>query len=240
MAQKKLIFKIVVLTLFLSCCFNACSLFKKEPLVKGTPEGLYARGAAEFQNRSYKKAREYFTRLKDEYPLNQLAILAELGIADSFYTDKEYMEAESAYSEFSNMHPTNENIPYVLYQLGMCHYYQRSTIDRDQTETIKARKELERLIARFPDSKFSLAAEKLLRECKQELAEQEFYVGQFYFRQKKYRAALKRFETIVRNYSNIGLDYKLGYYIDETKRRIAEEEALNKLKEEKTKSAKKS
>lgn len=238
MAQEKLILKIIILSFFLSCCFSGCSFFKKEPLVKGSPEGLYARGSAEFQNGSYKKAREYFTRLKDEYPLNQLAILAELGIADSFYTDKEYMEAESAYSEFFNMHPTNENIPYVLYQLGMCHYYQRATIDRDQTETIKARKEFERLIARFPESKFSLAAEKLLRECKQELAEQEFYVGQFYFRQKKYRAALKRFETIARNYSNVGLDYKLEYYIDETKRKIAEEETLKKLKEEKEKSAK--
>jgi outer membrane protein assembly factor BamD len=238
MTQKKLILKIIILSLFLSCCFSGCSFFKKEPLVKGSPEALYARGSAEFQKGSYKKAREYFTRLKDEYPLNQLAILAELGIADSFYTDKEYMDAENAYSEFFNMHPTNENIPYVLYQLGMCHYYQRAKIDRDQTETIKARKEFERLIARFPESKFSLAAEKLLRECKQELAEQEFYVGQFYFRQKKYRAALKRFETIARNYSNVGLDYKLEYYIDETKRKMAEEEKLKKLKEEKEKSAK--
>jgi outer membrane protein assembly factor BamD len=62
-------------------------------------------------------------------------------------------------------------------------------------------------------------------------------VGQFYFRQKKYRAALKRFETIARNYPNIGLDYKLEYYIDETKRRLAEEETIRILKE---KSAKKS
>jgi outer membrane protein assembly factor BamD len=238
MAQRNLILRIIILLSFLVCCFSGCSFFKKEPQVKGSPEALYARGSVEFGKGSYKKAREFFTRLKDEYPLNQLAILAELGIADSFYTDKEYVEAESSYSEFFNMHPTNENIPYVLYQLGMCHYYQRATIDRDQTETIKARKEFERLIARFPESKFSLAAEKLLRECKQEQAEHEFYVGQFYFRQKKYEAALKRFETIARSYSNIGLDYKLEYYIDETKRKMAEEERLKKLEQGKQKSAK--
>ena len=51
----------------------------------------------------------------------------------------------------------------------MCHYNLKGTIDREQTETTKAKKEFERLIARFPESKFSLAAEKLLRECKQEL-----------------------------------------------------------------------
>jgi outer membrane protein assembly factor BamD len=225
MTNKKLKFGIIIIiAAFLLCCLAGCSFFKKGPLVKGTPEGLYARGSAEFHDGKYKKAREYFTRLKDEYPLHKLAILAELGIADSFYTDKDYLEAEGAYNEFLNMHPTNENIPYVIYQLGMCHYNQKGTIDRDQTGTIQARKEFEKLIARFPDSKFSLAAGKYLRECKQDLAEHEFYVGQFYFRQKKYSAALRRFEGIARNYANVGLDYKLEYYIAETKRKIAEEE----------------
>ncbi len=193
------------------------------------------RGSAEFQDGSYKQAREFFTRLKDEYPLHALAILAELGIADSFFTDKQYLEAENAYSEFLNMHPTNENIPYVIYQMGMCHYNVKGKVDRDQTDTIKAQKEFERLIARFPESKFSMAAEKFLRECKQELAEKEFYVGQFYFRQKKYQAALNRFEIVAYNYANIGLDYKIDYYIYETKQKIVEEEKLKKDAAEKQK-----
>jgi outer membrane protein assembly factor BamD len=130
------------------------------------------------------------------------------------------------------MHPINENIPYVLYQMGMCHYRQIEKIDRDQTETAKARKEFERLIARFPESKFSAAAEKLLRECKQKLAEQEFYIGRFYFGRKQYQAALKRFEYIAREYPNIGLDYKIEYYIEETRKKIAEEEKLKKEEEQ--------
>jgi outer membrane protein assembly factor BamD len=241
MAGNKVKFKTVVCALLILFCLSGCSLssifsfFKKEPPVKNSPEGLYLRGSAEFQDGSYKNARVFFTRLKDEYPLHNLAILAELGIADSFFTDKEYIEAESAYSEFLNMHPTNENIPYVLYQMGACHYNLKGTIDREQTETTKAKKEFERLIARFPESKFSLAAEKLLRECKQDLAEQEFYIGQFYFRQKKYQAALNRFETFARNYANIGLDYKTEYYIVETKRKIAEEDKLKRDAEEKLK-----
>jgi outer membrane protein assembly factor BamD len=237
MAENKVKLKIIACTLLMLFCLSGCSLaslfsfFKKDALVRNSPEALYLRGSTEFQDGNYKKAREYFIRLKDEYPLHNLAILAELGVADSFFTDKEYVEAENAYSEFLNMHPTNENIPYVLYQMGMCHYNLREKIDRDQTETIKAQKELERLIARFPESKFSMTAEKLLRECKQELAEQEFYIGQFYFRQKKYRAALSRFETVAQNYAHIGLDYKIEHYIDETKRKIAEEEKLKDAQE---------
>jgi outer membrane protein assembly factor BamD len=113
----------------------------------------------------------------------------------------------------------------------MCHYNQMEDTDRDQTETIKAKKEWEKLVARYPESKFSAMAEKLIRECKQKLAEQEFYVGRFYFRQKKYQAALSRFEKVARDYANVGLDYKVEYYINETKIKIAEEEKL-KLKKE--------
>ena len=184
-----------------------------------------------------KKRRNISCRLKEEYPLHELAILAEIGIADSLYSDKEYAEAENAYSDFISLHPTNENVPYALYQLGMCHYNQIEDIDRDQTETIKAKKEWEKLVARYPESKFSTMAEKMIRECKQKLAEQEFYVGQFYFRQKKYQAALSRFEKVARDYANVGLDYKIEYYINETKIKIAEEEKIKKerRKTEKTK-----
>jgi outer membrane protein assembly factor BamD len=225
--------KIVLLILLLTLIFSGCSflnIFSKHETAKATPEGLYSRASVEFNGGHYKKAQEYFLRLKEEYPLHDLAILAEVGIADSMYSDKEYAEAENAYSDFISLHPVNENVPYCLYQLGMCHYNQIGAIDRDQTETIKAKNAWEKLVARYPESKFSSMSEKLIRECKQKIAEQEFYVGKFYLRQKKYQAALSRFEKVAHDYANVGLDYKIEYYINETKAKIAEEEKL-KLKE---------
>lgn len=224
----------VVLLVCSGCSLSSLlSYFQKQAPVRSTPEALYARGTQEFQDGSYKKAREFYTRLKEEHPLNDLAVLAELGIADSYFSDKEYVEAENAYRDFIVLYPTNENVPYVHYQIGMCHYLQIGAIDRDQTETIKARREFERLVARYPQSKFSTLAEKMIRECKQKLAEHEFYVGNFYFKQKKYEAALKRFETIARDYAGVGLDLKVEAYLAETKARLAEEERTKKLKEEK-------
>jgi outer membrane protein assembly factor BamD len=231
----------VILALLLicsGCSFNKAtilSFFQKSEPVRSTPESLYSRGTVEYQNGKYKKSREFYVRLKEEYPLHDLAILAELGIADSFYSDKEYVEAELAYRDFTTFYPTNENVPYAFYQMGMCHYVQIGAVDRDQTETIRAKKEFERLVARFPQSKFSILAEKMIRECKMKLAENEFYVGNFYFKQKKYNAALKRFESIVRDYAGVGMDLKVESYIAETKARLAEEAKSQKLKEEKAK-----
>jgi len=212
---------------------SGCAYFQKSDMTRGTPEGLYRKGYNDYQNGRYKKAIQSFERLRDEYPMSDLAILAKLGIGDAYYSDKSYAEAEAAYGDFVYLHPTNENLPYVMYQMGMCHYEQMLSIDRDQAETRKAAKEFEKLLVRFPNSKFTLMAEKMLRECRSRIAEHEFYVGEFYFKQKKYQAAMQRFETIAREYPNLGLDYKTSVYIQETKKELAQEEAGKKGKEKK-------
>jgi len=203
-------------------------LWGKEEQAKETPEILYQKGNEAYQKEKYDKAIEAFQRVKEQYPLSELAIMAELGIADSHFSNEEYTEAELSYSDFLNMHPTNANLPYVMYQLGLCHYKQISSIDRDQTETIKALKEFERLTSRFPDSKLSLLAEKKIHECRRLLAEKEFYIGHFYFKRKLYKAALARFETIQKMYPGVGADYKIAYFIQETKQRLGNEKTETK------------
>jgi outer membrane protein assembly factor BamD len=224
--KKRILPVLLVLVVTLSGCTFTWPWTKSNPLTRSTPDGLYQQAVEYYQDGSYKKSVEIFQRLKEEYPLSQLAILAEMGIADSYFSGKDYFEAELAYGEFLNLHPTNENLPYVMYQIGMCHFQQMDTLDRDQSETLKALKEFERLTARFPSSKFSFLAEKMIRECKRILGEKEFYVGEFYFNIKQYRAALRRFEKIARDYANVGLDYKVSYYIIESKRRLGDAEAL--------------
>ena len=229
----------IVLTVLLLFILSGCSfldIFGKRDLSQPTPEGIYAKASEAYKDGNYNKARQYFLRVKEEYPLHEIAILAEIGVADSLYSDDQYVEAEEAYKDFITLHPVNENVPYVIYQMGMCHYNQMEAIDRDQTETIKTRKEWELLIARYPGSKFAIMAEKMLKEVKQRLASREFYVGNFYLKQKKYKAALARFENIAREYNNVGFDYKIEYYINETKAKIAEEEKERLKKEDKKKS----
>ena len=241
MQRKKVFILLLVVIFFISGCGWWKDFWRSPVRGRATPEGLYQRGVEAYQDGLYKRAVESFQRLREEYPLHQMAILAELGIADSRFSDEEYVEAELAYNDFINLHPTNENLPYAMYQVGLCHYKQMYSIDQDQTETKKARKEFERLITRFPSSKFAFMAEKLLRECKQRLGEYEFYVGHVYFKMNQYKAALRRFENITKDYPNLGLDYKVSYFVGETKRRLVEEEAKKKeanKKETKKKEAK--
>ena len=234
MARNKRILLVLLALVFL---IGGCKMWlpwgKKTDMARSTPESLYQQGLEEYKDGSYKKSVELFQRVKEEYPLSPLAIMAEIGIADSFFSGKEYPEAGLAYGEFLNLHPTNENLPYVMYQIGMSYYSQMTTIDRDQSEAFKALKEFERLIARFPGSKFAVMAEKMVRDCKKSMGEKEFYVGEFYFKIKEYRAALRRFEKIEREYSNVGLDDRVGRFIGETKKRLAAKEAKTRPVEKK-------
>jgi len=223
-----------VCLLLAAAMFAGCGFFDKgraPDYSRTKPEGLYQEGVEYYQKGKYEKAVEVFQALKEEHPLSKYAIMAEIGIADSFFSDGKYPDAEATYNDFISLHPTNPNIPYAMYQIGLCHYQQMMSIDRDQSETIKAKKEFEKLMARYPESKYSAMAEKALRECKKRLAEHEFYVGQFYFRTQKYKAALKRFELIARDYANLGLDYKTAWFISESKKLLAAAEKDNSGKD---------
>ena len=77
----------------------------------------------------------------------------------------------------------------------------------------------------------------MLREVKQRLAQREFYVGKFYFKQKKYQAAIARLEKISSEYPNVSLGNDIQYYINEAKNKIAKEEKA-KIKKEASKETK--
>lgn len=210
----------VLLLLLLVLFAVGCGAGRRGGTVKASPEGIYHRANQEYQKGRYTQAIEYFQKLTDEYPLSELAVLAKIGIGDSHFSIKEYPEAARVYNEFIFLHPNNEYLPYAMYQLGLCHYNQLQEIDRDQTETLKAKIQFESLITRFPESKFSFLAQKHLKESNKRLAEREFYVGLYYFDRKNFQAAIKRFELIKRDYPNVGLDHKVDYYLEQTRKHL--------------------
>jgi len=183
--------------------FSGCSWFQEKD-VKSAPE-LAADGMEEYRQGNYKRAIENFEKLRDWYPFDKYAILAELKIADSHYQLKQYDEAVIAYQEFESLHPLNEAIPYVVYQIGLCYYEQITTVDRDQSATKKAMTTFERLQKQFPDHQYSKRAGEHIHTCLKSLAGHELYVGKYYFKKKNYEAALNRFKNIINEFPDVGI-----------------------------------
>ncbi|NPA48916.1 MAG: outer membrane protein assembly factor BamD [Thermodesulfobacteria bacterium] len=145
-------------------------------------------------------AEEAFRAIRDRYPDTPYALWAELKLADCKFYAKQYLEAIVLYEEFEKLHPTNEAIPYVIYQIGTCYYKLMLSPDRDQTFTKKAIENYERLIERFPDSPYVAEARKRIKECRERLGEHELYVARYYFRTKRYRGAYWRLLYLLQTY----------------------------------------
>jgi len=167
----------------------------------GDPEILYREGLVRFNKGDYPEALKRFQELKATFPDNPpYTLWAELKVGDCYFLSKKYVEAIAAYEEFKKVHPTHEEMPYVQYQIGMSYFKLMFSLDRDQTSTKKALSNFEYLAANFPPSLFTEKAKEKIEICRKQLADHEFYVGDYYYRHKNYWAASLRFQQLLVNF----------------------------------------
>lgn len=203
--------RLFILCLIALLFFPGCALFRSKEQ-KPAPE-LASDGMDQFKSGNYRSSIESFETLKNWYPFSKYAILAELKIADAYYKLKEYEEAIFAYEEFENLHPRNEAVPYVIYQIGLCYFEQIDTWDRDQAPARKALDTFNRLVKQFPTNPYAKKSAGLIKKSLKSIAGHEIYVGLFYFKGKHYKAALKRFKALVSNHPDVGAHQKALAYI---------------------------
>ncbi len=191
-----------------------------------SPAELMSEGRDKFNAGEFEGATEIFQKVKDRYPYSKDALEAELKMADALYQRDLYDEAYEEYAEFEKLHPKNPQIPYVIFQEGMCFYQQSSTIDRDQSHTLRAREEFERVIKRYKNSPYANMARRKLRESLVNMAEHEIYVGNFYYRTGKYDAAMARYMYVIDHFPDLGQYYEAIENIKKCKEEIAQEKAI--------------
>jgi len=214
---------LLIVALTLSLLLSGCSLYSYffgQGEEKDASE-LMTDGMDNLERGSYRDAVEAFQKLKDRYPYSKLAVTAELKMADALYLTGEYDQGYVAYDEFEKLHPKHKEIPYVIYQKGMCHFQQVRSKDREQVHSLKAKGEFERLINRFPKHEYADRARKNLRQCLIYLAEYEVYVGHFYFKKGFYRAALARYTYAIENYPDLGQYHEALESIAKCKQKLA-------------------
>ncbi len=217
--------------LFLALTLAAgCVWFKTKEETRSA-EQMWADAEKQFSKESFEKAADDYKKLKDYHPYSPLATSAELKLADAYFLDKKYQLAYSQYNQFRELHPTHEKIPYVIYQMGMCHFKQMLSKDRDQDHTRAAIKEFAVLVRMYPGSEHVTAAREKMEQSWKRLAEYEYYIGKFYYKKKNYPSALRRFEKIRYLYSGLGLDWNVDRYIDLCNKALAQEKEQEKEKD---------
>ena len=192
--------------------------WRSGPKADATEEALFDEGMRSFNEKRYVRAIDNFSKLRTDYPFSPQITQVELKIADAYYLNQQYPEAINALKEYQSMHPTNENIPFVLLRLGQAHFDQFTSTDRDQKNTEIAKGYFENVVNSYPKSPQAVEAKEKLAKCLEYLAEHEFNVALFYFKQEKYPAARDRFEEIVRKYKDTPTAVKSLFYLGESYR----------------------
>lgn len=182
------------------------------PKTDPTPEELYAQGETAFQKSRYEQAVESWKKVRETFPEPELASKAEIGIANAYFLNHDFIEAGAEYENFRKLHPTHELAQFALYRQGLASFNLITGIDTDQTPTKNALALFESFVRQYPKSQYVAKVQEKIADCRGKLAQYEIYVGRFYYRTDNYQAAIGRFEGALTNFPDYtGNDETLFY-----------------------------
>lgn len=182
---------------------------------KDDPDALFADAEEAFKDEKYLIAIEKYRDIKNRFPYSSRAVDSELRIADTQYEQGNYIESESAYEIFKELHPTHPKSDYVQFRIAMSYFKQiPDNTSRDLSAAYKAIDSFVLLVDKFPNSEYAPKAKELGLECRKKIAEHENYVADFYYQRKHYLSASYRYAALLKDYSGFGFDeealYRLG------------------------------
>ena len=186
---------------FLSCIFllSGCTA-KKENIEQMSLSTLYHSGVERLMKHQYDKAASYFEEVDKQHPYSPWASKAQLMAGFSFYRGQKYVESESTFDTFLDLHPGHSHGAYATYMVGLCQYEQLTTVQRDQEAALKSLATFQKLIIRHPETLYARDAIFHIALIHDHLAGKELDIARFYLRKGAHEAAIPRLQTVVQKY----------------------------------------
>lgn len=207
------------LALLMVVAMNLSHCASTGPASEEDPDALYKEAEEALKDEKFLIAVEKFRDIKNRFPYSSRAVDSELRIADTYFEQESFLEAESAYEIFRELHPTHPRSDYVQFRIGLSYYKLiPDNSARDLSAAYRAMDAFKVLEDKFPRSEFVKQGKELTIEARRKLAEHESYVADFYFRREHYLSASYRYAALLQDYSTLGYDeealYRLGecYY----------------------------
>jgi outer membrane protein assembly factor BamD len=211
-----------------------------EELAAQDKQTIYDRAEALYEKQKYAEARKYFSFVYDTFPNDPLGHKAALRVADTYAVKKDptnLTEARLRYRDFANRYPNDPDRDYALLMVGHTYSAKKIRPDRDLSNLHEAYNAYQQLTALYPNSRYAPEAEQRIAELRDTLAEHEWLVAQFYYRNKRWHGALWRLEYLRENYPEFSRMEEVNSMVDRIESKISEiEETYKNLLEERRKS----
>lgn len=171
---------------------------------------LYAEAKQRLAEQNYEKAIQYFEILEARYPFGRYAQQAQLEIAYAYYKFDEPDLAIAAADRFIKIYPRHANVDYAWYIKGLTNYNRGKTFvdrflpqdpsERDTYTMRAAYDDFNQLLKNYPNSIYAKDGAQRMIYLRNNMAEYEIHVANYYMRRQAYVAAANRGKYVIENY----------------------------------------
>lgn len=188
----------------------SCAGMDKEEAAKPSAKELYEEAQSAIDAAEFQTAVKNLESLEAQYPFDPYAKQAQLDIAYAYYKFDELDAATNAVDRFARLHPRDPNMDYVYYLKGLINFnrgqglldawFPRHPSRHDPAVLQQAFNDFSSLVKRFPDSKYAGDAHRRMIYLRDQLAEKEIQIAEFYIKRKSWISSARRAETVIENY----------------------------------------
>lgn len=205
-----------LLCLELTACSTVKGLFGKdeeeEPEISEdiSARQLYQKANGEMLSNRFADAIESYNLLESRYPFGRYAQQAQLELAYLYYRQSNTDAAAASADRFIKLNPQHPSVDYAYYIKGLALFDKGKTFlnlvlprnpsDKDPAPLLASFEVFNSLIEKFPDSTYADDAKQRMIYLRNELAEHELAVADFYMRRGAYIAAANRATYVMEKY----------------------------------------
>jgi outer membrane protein assembly factor BamD len=184
---------------------------KKEDVYKDlSAQQIYQRGKEAAQARNYSQAVKDFDALEARYPYGEYTDKGQLALIYAYSMSDEDAAGLAAADRFIRVHPRHPHVDFAYYMKGVINFnenfsfvFRNMPLDRslrDSTYAQQAFDDFKNLLEKFPNSKYSPDARKRMILLREQLADHELSIAQYYENQGANLAAANRAGYIVNQF----------------------------------------
>ena len=202
-----------LLPVFLAVLLSSCaSDHEKDDTAGMSAKELYEEAQYAIDSAEFQTAVKHLESLEARYPFDPYAKQAQLEIAYAYYKFDELDQATSAVERFARLHPRDPHMDYVYYLKGLINFnrgqglldawFPRRPSEHDPAVLEQAFNDFATLVRRWPDSEYAGDAYQRMIYLRNQLAEKEILVAEFYIERKSWLSAAKRAKKVLTRYPN--------------------------------------
>jgi len=196
--------------LILITALSACAGADKDETAGYSAKELYEEAQSSLDAAEFQAAVKNLESLEARYPFDPYAKQAQLEIAYAYYKYDELDQATSAVERFARLHPRDPHMDYVYYLKGLINFnrgqgllddwFPREPSRHDPAVLEQAFNNFATLVRRYPNSIYAGDAYQRMVYLRNQMAEKEIQIAEFYIQRKSWLSAAKRAKTVITRY----------------------------------------